>query len=165
MNKKWFPRHKWLHQLDYISLINKDEKYYCFGACSTKSGLEYFFKFVWWKFFSSWLGHQLFWIFFRICVMSRHFYYSIIFTDILILLFYNTFTYISKSAVVLYFFISFYLLLGVIIMIIWRILNGVFSRSYLKRLLTIFLVVSSIIVLATMSNHGAKRRYRCNSHF
>ena len=91
-------------------------------------------------------------------VTSRHFYY-IIFTDILILLFYNTFTYILKSAVVLYFFISFYLLLGVIIMIIWRILNGVFSRSYLKRLLTIFLVVSSIIVLATMSNHGAKRRY------
>ena len=47
MNKKLFPLHKWPHQLDYISLINKDEKYYCyycFGACSiTKSGLEYFF--------------------------------------------------------------------------------------------------------------------------
>ena len=35
MNKKLFPLHKWPHQLDYISLINKDEKYYCyycFGA-------------------------------------------------------------------------------------------------------------------------------------
>ena len=50
MNKKLFPPHMWPHQLDYISLINKDEKYYCyycFGACSTKSGLEYFFTFLW----------------------------------------------------------------------------------------------------------------------